>query len=162
MVHWSMGIYDDLWRYIYIIMYLSSGWKTFIKQILNWWSYVHIYTSFSSSSLSLYIYIHIIYYKYITPITCLKLVVLPIIPSINILGLSWDPQNPTAPRISHGLAAVHGQPHGHGHLRRIATARQARGVGLAKGARRSIIIKENNHRVMVMNNMMMMGIIGKW
>ena len=38
----------------------------------------------------------------------------------------------TAPRRSHGLAAVQGQAQGHGHLRRVAAARQARGVGLAK------------------------------
>ena len=46
-----------------------------------------------------------------------------------------SPTTPTAPRISHSLAAVHGQPHGHLDLRAPgATARQARGVGLAKGA----------------------------
>ena len=38
----------------------------------------------------------------------------------------------TAPRRSHGLAAVQGQAQGHGHLRRVAAACQARGVGLAK------------------------------
>lgn len=119
--------------------------------------YIYIYTllSLHHLSLSLSLYTHIIYYKYITPITCLKLVVLR-----TLHSHSWTFPGSPDPNGSEDLAWPCRSPRPAARPR-PPPPHSDRAPGVRRGPcegglGRSVIIKEKKHRVMMMGMVVMM------